>query len=149
MVPPGYGLSDLALIIGIADRIYTTYKDSPGQFQDLSREVGILKSRVEEFALRFPTDEQNSNASTQPGRLILETKDLLKTLETRLQKFKSLATDQQSLFDRLLFERSTKKLGEGLKNLASLIQGYQVDAILQQTDRIRFVNQGGHSVIVD
>lgn len=137
MLSPGYGLSDLALIINTANRIYDKYKGSPGQFQDVSREVGILKSRVEDFALRVPTGEHNSSTSTQPGRLILETKELLTTVETRLEKFKSLATDKKSVSDRFLFDGDT--LRERLRNAVSAIQGCQVEVILKQTDCIRFV----------
>lgn len=138
MVTPGYGLSDVALIIGIAERIYTTFKDSPGQFQDLSREVTTFKSRISEFRQRFP-NEQNGNCETQSGRLILESKEVLKKLDAHLENFKSLATDKKSPSDRLLFGRGdTRKLRERLRNLGSSIQGLQIEILLQQNDNIGF-----------
>ena len=145
--PPGYGLSDLALIIRIASRIHDAYKNSPGEFQALSREVETLKSTVEEFARRFPNDERNGNRKSQPEELISEAKELLERLDERLDKYKSLATEKKLPFDRLLFGTGkTQKLRERMKTLTSFIRGFQIETILQQTNNIRYVDSSHYSV---
>ena len=140
MVPPGYGLSDLALIIKIADRIYDAYKNSPGEFQALARDAETLKSTVKDFRARFPDDGHNGNGESQPAKLILESKEVLEKLEARLEKYKSLATDKKSTVDRLRFDDGElRRLRERMRTLASSIQGLRVEVILQQSDSIRFV----------
>ena len=141
MLPPGYGFSDLLLIVKIADQIRDAFKNSPDEFQALSREVENLKSKVEELAQRVPKDEHNINGKSQCAELISESKKLLDKLNAQLEKFKSLATDKKSPWDKLLFQnKETQKLREQMRTLTTSIRDFRIETILQQADSIRFVN---------
>ncbi|KAA6411490.1 MAG: hypothetical protein FRX48_04770 [Lasallia pustulata] len=149
--PPGYGLADLILIFKIADQIRDALKNSPDEFQALSREVETLKSTVEKLAQRVPKDEHNINGKSQSAELISESIKLLEKLNAQLEKFKSLATDKKSPWDKLLFQnKETQKLREQMRIHTTSIRDFRIEAIQQQTDSISTqVSQIFDKVVLD
>ena len=148
VISPGYGISDIAFIISIASKIHNAYKDAPGEFQALSVEVKILQSALEEFAQRLQDGQLNDETKVRAANLLSDSGTVLENLNSLLKRYKSLATDSKSPFDRMLFgKKDTQKLRERMRFFAAAIQGLQTETLLWKTDTIRFLVSSHHLAI--
>ena len=99
----GYGVGDFLAVGQLCWKVYKKCKDSPGDYAELSTEVGALHNVIKEteelLAQQGLTAEQKVKLTTcRQG-----CEDVLKDLDGLLVKYESLGTNLRRTFDRMGF----------------------------------------------
>ena len=97
----GFGVGDFLAVGQLCWKVYKKCKDSPGNYTELSGEVGALHNVIKE------TEELLSQQGLSTGQKVKLTKcqqgceDVLKDLDALLVKYESLGTNSRRTFDRM------------------------------------------------
>lgn len=99
----GFSVGDFVTVGGLCWKLYKKCKDSPGNYKQLTSEVGALHNVIQE------TEEllsQQSLTVQQKEKLRVATVgcgEVLQDLDELLAEYKSMGTKSQRTFDRLGF----------------------------------------------
>ena len=98
----GCGMGDIMAISGLAAKVYTAYKDAPGDYRNISDEVKSLRIVIDK-AIKHLSDPTLSNNYLQEGQEVLTgCQNVLKDLEALIVKYNSLASANTSqVIDRI------------------------------------------------
>ena len=99
----GFGVDDFLAVGGLCWKVYKKCKDSPGNYAQLSSEVGslhnVIKETEEMLYQQDLTPEQKSKlAQSRQG-----CEEVLKDLDQLLNKYESMGTSARRAFDRMGF----------------------------------------------
>ena len=99
----GFGVGDFVTVGQLCWNVYKKCKDSPGNYADLSTEVGNLHNVIKETdellsQQQLTTDEKAKLITCRQG-----CEDVLKDLDGLLVKYQNLGTKAQRAFDRAGF----------------------------------------------
>ena len=99
----GYAVGDFLAVGQLCWKVYKKCKDSPGNYAELSSEVGalhnVMKETEEMLSQQGLTKEQQVKLTTcRQG-----CEDVLKDLDGLLVKYESLGTSSRRTFDRMGF----------------------------------------------
>ena len=99
----GFGVGDFLAVGQLCWKVYKKCKDSPGNYKELSSEVGalhnVMKETEELLSQQGLTPEQGVKLKTcQQG-----CEEVLKDLDGLLAKYESLGTNSRRTFDRVGF----------------------------------------------
>ena len=96
----GFSVSDFVTVGGLCWKLYKKCKDSPGNYRQLTREVGALHNVIQETAELL---SQQSLTVQQKEKLRLATvgcEEVLQDLDELLDKYRSMGTKAQKALDR-------------------------------------------------
>lgn len=99
----GYGVGDFLAVGQLCWKVYKKCKDSPGNYKELSSEVGALHNVMKE------TEELLSQQGLTPKQGVKLTtcqqgcEEVLKEFDGLLVKYESLGTNSRRTFDRMGF----------------------------------------------
>lgn len=99
----GFSVGDFLAVGQLCWKVYKKCKDSPGNYTELSSEVGALHNVIKE------TEELLSQQGLTTGQTVKLTtcrqgcEDVLKDLDKLLVKYESLGTNSRRTFDRMGF----------------------------------------------
>ena len=98
----GGGVGDIMAISGLAVKVYTAYKDAPGDYRNISDEVRSLHIVIDK-AIQHLKDPTLSNNYQQEGQEVLAgCQNVLKDLDALIIKYNSLAsTNTSQVIDRI------------------------------------------------
>ena len=99
----GFSVGDFLAVGQLGWKVYKKCKDSPGSYEELSREVGALHNVMRETEELF---SQQDLTPQQENRLLTCQQgcgDVLKDLDRLLVEYESLGTNSQRTYDRLGF----------------------------------------------
>jgi hypothetical protein len=124
--PPGYGLSDVALVARWAADIRRAYSEAPARYRQLALEGSTLEDAVGEIACSFPYEELSGQQQVRLQHLTAHCNQLLEKVWRIYEKYSSLQTKQQNPWDRLVF---------GNEDITGLVG--QMKSIYVHLDRFR------------
>lgn len=123
----GYGAGDIIAISRLAVKVYTAYKDAPGDYRDISDEVKSLNIIINNTAEYFESNTL-SNKKRDEGREILEgCNNVLKDLDSLIERYNSLVTSASSsqVFQRIkLGTEDLATLRARLTSNTTLLNGF-------------------------
>ena len=100
----GYGVGDIMAVSRLAAKVYTAYKDAPGDYRNISDEVKSLHIVIDK-AVQHLKDPTLSNNYRQEGQEVLTgCQNVLKDLDALILKYNSLAptnTNASQVIDRM------------------------------------------------
>ena len=108
----GWGVGDIIAISRLAVKVYTAYKDAPGEYRHISDEVKSLQILIDKAAPYFENTSLN-NSSPQEGQQALKgCKDVLEDLNSLIEKYNSSGSSRTS--------QVLKRIKLGTEDIASL-----------------------------
>ena len=123
----GYGAGDIIAISRLAVKVYTAYKDAPGDYRDISDEVKSLNIIINNTAEYFESNTL-SNKKRDEGREILEgCNNVLKDLDSLIERYNSLVASASSsqVFQRIkLGTEDLATLRARLTSNTTLLNGF-------------------------
>ena len=99
----GFGVGDFIAVGGLCWKVYKKCKNSPGDYAQLSSEVGSLHNVIKETEEMLSQQDltQQQKAKLVQSRQGCE--EVLKDLERLLNKYESMGTSARRTFDRTGF----------------------------------------------
>ena len=99
----GYGVGDFIAVGQLCWTIYKKCKDSPGNYVELSTEVGALHNIIKETEELLSQQDLTSQQKVKLTACRQGCEDVLKDLDGILIKYESLGTNSRRTFDRMGF----------------------------------------------
>ena len=97
----GYGVGDIMAVSRLALKVYTAYKDAPGDYRNIADEVKSLHIIINEAAQHF---ESTTTPSSNKQHILESCQNLLRDLDALMEKYKALAPANTSQsFRRIKF----------------------------------------------
>ena len=97
----GYGVGDIMAVSRLALKVYTAYKDAPGDYRNIADEVKSLHIIINEAAQHF---ESTTTPSSNKQHLLEGCQNVLRDLDALMEKYKALAPANTSQsFRRIKF----------------------------------------------
>ena len=97
----GLSISDFITVATVCWKVYKECKESIGEFKNISAEVGGLYTVLKEVEELLSEQKLNSKGESRLVVLITDCHDVIKDVEKRLNKYKSLGTKSSRTWDRL------------------------------------------------
>ena len=88
----GYGVGDIVAISGLALKVYTAYKDAPGDYQHIADEVNSLHIIIKKAAQHFDRSTLSDNDWQEGQEVLKGCKNVLEELDSLIVKYNSLAS---------------------------------------------------------
>ena len=88
----GFGIGDLMAISGLAVKVYTAYKDAPGDYRNISDEVESLHIIIQKAAQHFEGTKLNDNSRQEGLKVLKSCQNILEDLDALLIKYNSVAS---------------------------------------------------------
>lgn len=99
----GYGVGDFLVVGQLCWRVYKRCKESPGNYAQLSTEVGALQNVLKETEELLSQQELTTAQQARLATCRQGCEEVLRDLNGILEKYQSLGTKSQRTFDRLGF----------------------------------------------
>ena len=118
----GFSVGDFCTVTTLAWQIYKACKDSSDDFKDLSNEVASLHIVLKESFEHL--QEQDLDLERQKSLVGIgqSCENVLKDIESRLDKYESLGTQSQRTWDRMKFGfEDTAKLKDRLLRSTTML----------------------------
>ena len=100
----GYGVGDIMAISGLAAKVYTAYKDAPGDYRNISDEVKSLHIVIDKAVQHLKDPTLSSNYQQEGQEVLTGCQNVLKDLDALIIEYKSLAsanTNARQVIDRM------------------------------------------------
>lgn len=97
----GYGVGDFLVVGQLCWRLYKRCKESPGNYAQLSTEVGALHNVLKETEELLSQQELTTAQQARLATCRQGCEQVLKDLNGILERYQSLGTKSQRTFDRL------------------------------------------------
>ena len=88
----GYGVGDVMAISRLAVKVYTAYKDAPEDYRSILDEVRSLDITLNKAALHLKSTTLSSNTRQEGQEVLKGCHNVLRDLDSLLQKYNSLAS---------------------------------------------------------
>ena len=92
----GYGVGDIIVISGLALKVYTAYKDAPGDYRNIADGVRSLHIIINEAALHFESTTLSKKKQQGVEELLEGCQNVLKDLDALFEKYNTLASANTS-----------------------------------------------------
>ena len=109
-------------ISGLALKVYTAYKDAPGDYRNISDEVESLHIIIEEAAQHFGSTTLSDNRRQKGLKVLKGCKNVLEDLNTLIEKYNSLASASTSTSTSQVLQRFKLSASQvlGTEDIATL-----------------------------
>lgn len=97
----GFSISDFITLPVFCWRVYKECKECPGEFKNISVEVGGLHNVLKEVEEVLSEQKLSSKEESRLEDLKAGCIDVIKDVEDHLNKYKSLGTNSKRTWDRL------------------------------------------------
>ena len=97
----GFGVGDFLAVGRLSWSVYKKCKDSPGNYKELSSEVGALHNVINETEELLSQQDLTAKQKDKLNVSRVGCEDVLKDLDKLLAKYESLGTKSQRTFDRM------------------------------------------------
>ena len=108
----GWGMGDIIAISRLAVKVYTAYKDAPGDYRNISDEVESLQILIDKAAPYFDGTTLNSNSRQEGQKALKGCRNVLEDLNSLIEKYNSSASSGTS--------QVLKRIKLGTEDIASL-----------------------------
>lgn len=99
----GWGVGNFVAILGLAIKVYTSYRDAPGDYRDISEEAAAFRILIEKAAQHFNSPTISSDDRYYGQKVLNGCQDILEDLNSVIEKYKSLAViDVVTFRERLI-----------------------------------------------
>ena len=88
----GCSVGDIMAISGLAVRVYTAYKDAPGNYRNISNEVESLHIIIQEAVQQFEGTKLSENSRQKGLRILKGCQNLLEDLDALIMNYSSIAS---------------------------------------------------------
>ena len=88
----GCGVGDIAAISGLALKVYTAYKDAPGDYRHIADEVNSLHIIIKKAAQHFDRSTLSDNNRQEGQEVLRGCQNVLEELDSLIVKYNSLAS---------------------------------------------------------
>ncbi len=99
----GYSVSDCLAVGQLCWKVYKKCKDSPGNYAELSSEVGALHNVIKETEELLSEQDLTSEQKVKLATSRQGCEEVLEDLDGLLVKYESLGTNSRRTFDRMGF----------------------------------------------
>lgn len=99
----GFSVGDFLAVGQLSWKIYKKCKESPGNYKELSTEVGALHNVIKQTEELFSQQDLTSQQKDTLLECQQGCEDVLKDLDSLLVKYESLGTNSRRTFDRMGF----------------------------------------------
>ena len=99
----GFGVGDFLVVGELCWKLYKRCKDSPGNYKELSSEVGSLHNVMQETEELLSRQDLTAREKEKLRLATVGCQDVLKELDELLAKYAKMGTKSQRTFDRLGF----------------------------------------------
>lgn len=99
----GFGVSDFITVGGLCWKVYKKCKDSPGNYAQLSSEVGSLHNVIKETEEMVSQQNLTPEQKAKLAQCRQGCEAVLKDLEGLLNRYESMGTNARRTFDRMGF----------------------------------------------
>ena len=89
-------MGDIIVISGLALKVYTAYKDAPGDYRNIADGVRSLHIIINEAALHFESTTLSKKKQQGVEELLEGCQNVLKDLDTFFEKYNALASANTS-----------------------------------------------------
>ena len=93
---PGFSVGDIFAISDLAVKVYTAYKDAPGDYKHIANEVRSLHIIINNAAQHFESTTLSDNKRQEGKEVLQGCQDVLKDLDSLILKYNSLASASRS-----------------------------------------------------
>ena len=97
----GFSASDCITLPQFAWQVYRTCRDASNEFKDLASDVESMHEVLKEVQTLVENHVLDDASKIRLATVLKGCHDVLKTLEDRLEKYKSLGTTKKRMRDRL------------------------------------------------
>ena len=97
----GFSASDCIALPQFAWQVYRTCQDASSEFQDLASDVESMHEVLKEVQTLVENHVLDDASKIRLATVLKGCHDVLKTLENKLEKYKSLGTTKKRVRDRL------------------------------------------------
>ena len=115
-------MGDTMAVSRLALKVYTAYKDAPGDYRNISDEVESLHIIIKKAAQHFESTTLSDNSRQEGQKVLKGCKNVLEDLDTLIEKYNNLASSSTSPSTRQVLQRF--KLGAsqvfGTEDIATL-----------------------------
>ena len=108
----GYSVGDIMAISGLAVKVYTAYKDAPGDYRNISDEVKSLDIIINNAAQHFKSSTLSDNKRREGQQVLRGCQNVLEDLDSLIVKYSSLASVSPS--------QAIKRIKLGTEDIATL-----------------------------
>ena len=120
----GFSVGDFCTVTTLAWQIYKACKDSSDDFKNLSNEVASLHIVLKESFEHLQEEDLDLERQKSLVGIGQGCEDVLKDIESRLDKYESLGTQSQRTWDRMQFGlEDTSKLKDRLLRSTTMLSG--------------------------
>ena len=120
----GFSVGDFCTVTTLAWQIYKACKDSSDDFKNLSNEVASLHIVLKESSEHLQEEDLDLERQKSLVGIGQGCEDVLKDIESRLDKYESLGTQSQRTWDRMQFGlEDTSKLKDRLLRSTTMLSG--------------------------
>lgn len=99
----GFGVSDFLTVGQLCWKVYKKCKDSPGNYAELSSEVGVLHNVMKETEELLSQQDLTTEQGVKLNTCRQGCEGVVKDLDGLLVKYESLGSKSQRAFDRMRF----------------------------------------------
>ena len=108
----GFSVSDITAISRLAFKVYTKYKDAPGDYRNISDEVKALHIIIDNAAEYFKIPTLSDNKRQEGQEVLRSCQNLLEDLDSLVGKYNGLASASKGTSSGQVLQKI--KLGAGL-----------------------------------
>ena len=122
----GGGVGDIMAISGLAVKVYTAYKDAPGDYSNISDEVKSLDIIINNAAQHFRSTTFSDNKCREGQEVLRGCQKVLEDLDSLIVKYNDLASASTSrVFSRIkLGTEDIATLRARLTSNTTLLNGF-------------------------
>lgn len=126
----GYSVGDFVICIQLAHKVWRECRDAPDEFRAVSTEVASLQLVLKEVQESVNDHEPSPSKMNDLKQLIEGCNDVLKELQSLLQKYKSLGTQSRRTWDRLRWgEEHVESIRQRVISNIGLLTSFNVSII--------------------
>ena len=121
----GLSISDIALCLGLAHKLWHQARDAPGDFQAISAEVASLELVLKEVQDSMQNYVLSQSKQAELTLLLTGCRGVLVDLEALLNKYHGLGTQSRRTWDRLRWGREpVEKIRSRLISHVNLLSSF-------------------------
>ena len=113
-------MGDVMTVSGLALKVYTAYKDAPGDYRNISDKVESLHIIITKAAHHFESTTLSDTSRQQGQKVLKGCQNVLEDLDTLIEKYNSLASTSTSTSQVLQRMKLSASLVLGTEDIATL-----------------------------